>query len=467
MSAQNIQRLFSLQKSNLTLLKERSYEERIAQLNKLKRVLLEHRNDIVKAGAADFNKPETEVDLAEIVPILSEIAHTKKHLKKWMKARKVKTPLAMLGTRAYVHYEPKGTSLIIAPWNYPVYLSFGPLVSAIAAGCSSIIKPSEMTPHMSKIIAKITKACFAEHEVAVVEGAVEETTELLSLPFDHIFFTGSPAVGKIVMSAAAKHLTSVTLELGGKSPVIVDSSAHIDKAVSKIVWGKFTNNGQTCIAPDYVYVANSILAEFKSKLTEKLDAVYGKTNQQKTPDLARIVNERHFARVNSLLDDARERGDVFYGGQVDPEDNFISPTLVAAPSLDSEIMNEEIFGPLLPILGFDDVDEVLTTINSKPKPLALYVFTENESFSKHIINNTSAGGSCINTCLLHFLHEELPSGGVNNSGIGKAHGHEGFLAFSNERGVVKDNWAMTKMMFPPYTPKVKKAVAMTIKFLSR
>jgi len=458
-----IDSIFTKQKEHLQAIKSTTAEQRIAKLRQLHSAVLENRDKIKLAAHRDFNKPCQEVDLAEILPVLNEIKHAIKHLKKWLKPKRVSAPLSLFGTSSKIIYEPKGSALIIAPWNYPFMLSIGPLVSAIAAGCSVIIKPSEMTPNLSKVVEQLIESTFEPEEVSVVQGAISETQTLLSLPFDHIFFTGSPEVGKIVMAKAAENLTSVTLELGGKSPVIVDASANIDKAVRNIAWGKFSNNGQTCIAPDYIYVHKSIMEEFCKKLSQHLSKVYGSPNNSElSSDLARIVNQNHYQRLQRLLD---TNADIYYGGVCKASTNFISPTLILDPPMDSNLMNEEIFGPLLPILSYSNLDTPLTTINSKPKPLALYIFSEDQSVVKQVLNSTSSGGVTINNCLLHFIHDELPAGGVNHSGIGKAHGHAGFLAFSNERAVLQDKYSQISRFFPPYTSSSKQLVNLMIKFL--
>jgi len=457
--------IFTKQKENLQTLKSTTAKQRIIRLKQLQHAILTHRELIKQAAKQDFNKPPQEVDLAEILPVLNEIKHAIKHLKHWTKPCKVGTPLSLLGTSSKVIFEPKGCSLIIAPWNYPFMLSIGPLVSAIASGCSAIIKPSEMTPHLSKLVERLITEVFPPQEAAVVQGAIAETQELLSLPFDHIFFTGSPAVGKIVMAKAAENLTSVTLELGGKSPVIVDESADIDIAVRNISWGKFSNNGQTCIAPDYVYVHESIMEEFCTSFSKHLSKTYGKPDKAEfSPDLARVVNQQHFSRLRRLLD---IKADVFYGGVCNEATNFISPTLILEPPLASDLMQEEIFGPLLPILSYNDLNTVLTQINSKPKPLALYIFSQQQTIIEKIIATTSSGGITINNCLLHFIHDELPAGGVNHSGIGKAHGYAGFKAFSNERAVLEDKYSQIYRFFPPYTEQSQSMVNMMLKLLHR
>ncbi|ULQ45197.1 aldehyde dehydrogenase family protein [Flagellatimonas centrodinii] len=462
----DIRRVFDRQRETALRLRTSTAAERIARLKRLKAVVQAHSEALYEAGYQDFKKPPIEVDLTEIMPIVAEINDAVRHIRKWMKPQGVWPTRMMMGTKSWVRYEPKGRTLIISPWNYPVNLSLGPLVSAIAAGNTAIIKPSEMTPHAAAVISKIVREVFPEDEVAVFEGEVEVSTELLSLPFDHIFFTGSPAVGKIVMAAAAKHLTSVTLELGGKSPTIVDSSADLKLAARTILWGKYTNNGQTCIAPDHIYVHESVKDAFVQACVEVINSTYGAdaAAQKASPFLARVVNSRHTGRIKSLLDDAVERGArTLCGGDVDVDDCYVAPTLLDGIPDDAKIMSEEIFGPLLPIIGYRSLDEVIARINADQKPLALYVWSKTEANIDKVIENTSSGGACINHAVVHFLHMNLPFGGVNNSGIGSGHGHFGFKAFSHERAIVRTRFMMARMFFPPYTETSRKLVKIVMK----
>ena len=463
-------KIFEEQRIKSLALRTSGYGSRAEKLKKLRNWILANQDKICAAIYNDFKKSATEVGLTEIQPIISEINHTLTHLRGWMKPKKVDATLAMFGTTSSIMYEPKGTSLIIAPWNYPFSLCIGPLISALAAGCTAILKPSEMTPHTAALITQMTKALFEDNEVAVFEGGVEVSKHLLAMPFAHMFFTGSPNVGKIVMRAASEHLSSVTLELGGKSPAIVDETVNIKDAAEKIAWGKFVNNGQTCIAPDYLIVHQSIEAPFLEALKAALEKQYGGLGQlQDNSDYARIVNERHFQRLQSLLDDALENGaDVMLGGQSDEADNFFPPTLISGMKAHTRVMHEEIFGPILPIVSYNNLSEVVDLINSKPKPLALYMFGKRKRNQRQILKETSAGGVCINEALLHFAHPGLPFGGVNNSGIGKSHGYHGFLAFSNEKPLLKQRvgFTLVKQMYPPYTPWARKLVNWTIKFFS-
>ncbi len=466
----DMQRVFDKQKAYALTLRNSTPAERIAKLKKLRDTVVARSDEIYKACYADFRKPETEVDLAEIFSVVAEANHAIKHLKKWMKPVRVMPTKATFGTRSYIKYEPMGVNLIIAPWNYPINLTICPLISAIAAGNTAILKPSEMTPNTTAFLRKLVADLYDEQEVALFEGDAAVSQALLEMPFDHIFFTGSPAVGKIVMSAAAKHLTKVTLELGGKSPVIVDKTANVKNAAKSMAFTKFSNNGQTCIAPDYVYVHEDVKDEFVRELKNTITGSYGDTldAQLATPDYARIVNERHHGRVKALLDDAVQRGArVEAGGDVKGDgENFISPTVLTNVDKAGRIMEEEIFGPLLPILTYSDVNEAIDHINANQKPLALYVYTKDQKFAQNVLQNTTSGDACINTGLVQYLHGNLPFGGVNNSGIGKAHGIYGFRTFSHERSVVRDIFASTLLMAPPYNAFVKWLVKFAVKHMT-
>lgn len=463
-----VRRVFEKQFATAIQLRRSTAAERIAKIKKLRDSVLAHSADFYAAMAADFKKPAVEVDLTEILPVVAEANDTMRKLKKWMKPTGVWPTMLTGGLKSYVQYEPRGRCLIVAPWNYPINLCFVPLVSALAAGNTAMIKPSEMTPNTTAVIAKIIKECFAEDEVAVFEGDANVSTALLALPFDHIFFTGSPAVGKVVMTAAAKNLTSVTLELGGKSPTIVDETADIDLAARNILWGKFTNCGQTCIAPDHVFVHESVKQAFIDKASAALRNAYGATPeaQRSCVDLAHVVNQRHSQRLAGLLDDAKAKGaKVLTGGQVDVADQWVAPTLLTDIPADAKIMSEEIFGPLLPIIGFSSLQNVIDEINRNPKPLALYFWSTKEANIKKVMQETTAGGTCINHTVVHYLHNNLPFGGVNNSGIGSAHGIYGFKAFSHERAVIRTRFMVAKIFFPPYTSFMKKFVAMILKMV--
>lgn len=464
-----IQDAFALHQKTALLWRKSSSEDRKARLVKLRSWIQEHQQEIRDALKKDFKKPAIETDLSEIFPVTSEINHILKNLNSWMKPKSVPTPLAMLGTKAKIWYEPKGTSLIISPWNYPFNLTIGPLVSALAAGCTAIIKPSELSPATSNLIREMVQELFDPSEVLVILGEVDVSQKLLALPFDHIFFTGSPQVGKIVMKAAAEHLTSVTLELGGKSPAIVDDTADLNDAAGKIIWGKFVNCGQTCIAPDYILVPEThkerLIMEMKVFLQKFYDPQY--KGISKSGDYARIINKRHFTRIKNLLTDAIEKGATLeFGGNVEESDLFFEPTILSRITSEMGVIQEEIFGPILPIVTYKNLEEAIELINSKPKPLALYYFGKDSSTSKKVLKETSSGNAVVNDCVLHFLHNELPFGGVNNSGLGKSHGYYGFLAFSNEKGVLQQRvgYNNVTLLRPPYGIKAKQIIASLIKW---
>jgi aldehyde dehydrogenase (NAD+) len=433
----------------------------VARLRKLEKWLRENQSALEEAVFKDLGKPAMEVGTSELFPALAEINHAVDNIDRWTRPVKIDAPLTFLGTRSEVRHEPKGACLIIAPWNYPFNLCIGPLVSCLAAGNTALLKPSEMTPHTSKFIAKLVDEVFEKDVVAVVEGDATVAAGLLQLPFDHIFFTGSPAVGKIVMRAAAERLASVTLELGGKSPAIVDRTANLKDAAKRIAFGKFLNNGQTCIAPDYVLVDKSVSEKFIELLKESVKEIFAREE-----DYGRIVNEKHFERIvklytGSILSGARS----VLSGAFDQSKKFFPPTILVDITDDMPVMQEEIFGPLLPVLSID-IDTAVDYINSKPKPLGLYVFSRNKEFRENVLTNTSAGGVCVNDTVIQFVHPNVPFGGVNNSGIGKAHGHSGFLAFTNEKTVIrqKGGYSMAYLFYPPYTSFKKKILAIVLRW---
>ena len=461
--------LFASQLPTSLAWRKSTLKERKERLLKILNWINSNQEAIREALWLDFNKPAPEVDLNEIFPVTAEIKHCLKNLATWMKPQSQPTPLPMLGTSAFVVAEPKGRALLISPWNFPFNLAIGPLVSAIASGCTAILKPSEHAPHTAQLVQDLVSELFAPHEVAVCLGEKEVASELLSLPFDHIFFTGSPAIGKIVMRAAAQHLSSVTLELGGKSPVILDTSADLKDAAEKLIWGKFVNCGQTCIAPDYILVPEGKKDIFIGHAREVLTRYYNSNGKgiMQSQDYARLINERHFERIRELLEDALQKGaQVEAGGELDEESRYVEPTLISIIREDMLVFQEEIFGPILPILTYSHLNDALALIQSQPKPLALYFFGKDEKQANRVMTETSSGNVVINDCVLHFLHSELPFGGVNNSGIGKSHGKYGFLAFSNEKGVLKQRIGFNNvsLLRPPYGMRVKKLIATMMKW---
>ncbi len=461
-----ISRIFALQKDNQQKVAGSTARDRINKLDRLHEAVLNYRTEIQQALYNDFRKHPSEVDLIEIYKVTSDIKHTKAHLSRWMKPHTVATPLSQLGTKSYIHYEPKGVVLIISPWNFPINLTFGPLVSAIAAGNCVMIKPSEHTPHASAIMKKIIGELFQEQEVALMEGDAEISTELLKLPFHHIYFTGSPEVGKVVMKAAAENLTSVTLELGGKSPTIVDETANLKIAAQRLAVSKWLNNGQVCIAPDHVFVHQSVADAFLARLKETTNQYYGEDASQ-SESYNRIVNNRHFKRIEGYLHDALAKGaNVAYGGKTDSSKNYFGPTIMTNVSEDADLWTKEIFGPILPFIVYSDLQEVIDKINAKEKPLALYIYSTNKQHVNRIITNTRAGATVINHGGIHFFNNNLPFGGSNNSGIGKGNGFYGFEAFSNARAIVKQ-WAPLSALdklLPPYNVQKQKLIDLTIKW---
>jgi len=458
--------LFSKQHRNQYAIGNSTYKQRLKKLNTLQHAIeTTYRKQIQEALHKDLGKPVVETELTEIYTIIGEIKYAKKHLHQWMRKQKVDTPISMLGASSYIKYESKGVCLIISPWNFPFNLAFGPLVSAVAAGNTAIIKPSEMTPNSSDLMAKIIANVFTEDEVALIQGEVEVSTELLKLPFNHVFFTGSPKVGKIVMEAASKHLASVTLELGGKSPTIVDKTTNIDKAAKKVMWGKFMNAGQICVSPDYVLIDESIKSQFIESCKKWLQTFYD-NNPKASDSYGRIVTDKHFERLNSYIENAKTLNAKFdVGGQTDNTSKYIEPTIISDLKPEAKLLGEEIFGPILPIVTYQSLDLAIAYINSKPKPLALYIYSKNKANINKIINNTRAGGTCINNNILHFSNHNLPFGGVNNSGIGKSHGFFGFKAFSNERSVLKQHtFGVTELLFPPYTGFKEKLARFTVRW---
>ena len=424
--------------------------ERRDALDRLAQAIRASEADLVAALQSDLGRPEAETILIDYLPVLQEIRHTRRHLRRWMKPRRVAPTLASFGATARIVPQPRGVCLIIAPWNLPFALALGPVVSALAAGNSVILKPSELTPATSALLARMIARTFPADLVTVVQGDKDVAQRLLDLPFDHIFFTGSPAVGKIVMAAAAKHLTSVTLELGGKSPVIVGPEADIDRAADWISFGKFVNAGQVCIAPDHLFVHSSVKDRFLTALRARIARAYGSGNA--SPHLAHIVSDAHAQRLSDLVSDALAKGAQPVLPPA-PAGRAIGPTLLTAITPEMRLDQEEIFGPILPILAFDDLTQVIDRINARNKPLALYIFDRDQTRIDRIITQTSSGGVGVNLTLVQFTHANLPFGGVNTSGIGAGHGLTGFRAFSHERAVLRNRFLLFPLIFPPYTDR--------------
>lgn len=457
---QQVKDQFLQQKAASVRLRTEPIKSRKTRLHALRKWILSNREALHNAMRNDLGKPAAETDAIEVFLVLSEIRFALNNLDRWAKPKKVDAPLELIGTTSYIQYEPRGTCLIISPWNYPFALSVGPLVSALAAGNTVILKPSELSPNVSGEIKRMIEEIMDPSVVTVTEGNAETSKELLKLPFDHIFFTGSPAVGKYVMKAAAENLSSVTLELGGKSPVIVTDSASIRDAAKRVAVVKFINNGQTCIAPDYVLVDEKIASNFIDELVKQVKQAFTEKGEsfEQSPHYARIVNERHHIRLSSLVQEAIDKGaKVHISGLSDSERRFMHPVVLSEVPLDSSLMEEEIFGPVLPVIKYNHLDQAIELIQNKPKPLSLYVFSRKKAEYQKILQQTSSGAVCVNDCGVHFLNHNLPFGGVNNSGMGQSHGYAGFLAFSHEKPVLKqmNRISTVTLFYPPYTRKVR------------
>ncbi|MDU4019676.1 MAG: aldehyde dehydrogenase [Staphylococcus epidermidis] len=433
--------------------KTKNLKFRKQQLKLLSKNIKNHENELLDALYKDLGKSKVEAYATEIGMLLKSIKLMRKELKNWSKTKQTDTPLYLFPTKSYIKKEPYGTVLIIGPFNYPVQLVFEPHIGAIAAGNTAIVKPSELTPHVAIVIKDIIEDTFDEAYVSVVEGGIEETQTLLSLPFDYMFFTGSEKVGKIVYEAAARKLIPVTLELGGKSPVIVDDTANIKVASERISFGKFTNAGQTCVAPDYILVQRKVKNDLIKALKKTITEFYGE-NIEKSPDFGRIVNQKHFNRLNDLIQIHKDN--VVFGGNSSKEDLYIEPTLLDNITNDNKIMKEEIFGPILPIITYDNFDEVLEIIQSKSKPLSLYLFSEDENMTHRVVEELSFGGGAINDTLMHLANPNLPFGGVGSSGIGQYHGKYSFDTFSHMKSYTfKSTRLESSLFFPPYKGKFK------------
>ncbi|HCZ5568153.1 TPA: aldehyde dehydrogenase [Staphylococcus aureus] len=423
------------------------------QLKKLSKAIKSYESDILEALYTDLGKNKVEAYATEIGITLKSIKNARKELKSWTKTKNVDTPLYLFPTKSYIKKEPYGTVLIIAPFNYPFQLVFEPLIGAIAAGNTAIIKPSELTPNVARVIKRLINETFDANYIEVIEGGIEETQTLIHLPFDYVFFTGSENVGKIVYQAASENLVPVTLEMGGKSPVIVDETANIKVASERICFGKFTNAGQTCVAPDYILVHESVKDDLITALSKTLREFYGQ-NIQQSPDYGRIVNLKHYHRLTSLLNSAQMN--IVFGGHSDEDERYIEPTLLDHVTNDSAIMQEEIFGPILPILTYQSLDEAIAFIHQRPKPLSLYLFSEDENATQRVINELSFGGGAINDTLMHLANPKLPFGGVGASGMGRYHGKYSFDTFTHEKSYIfKSTRLESGVHLPPYKGKFK------------
>lgn len=470
-SLKDIQSIYTSHKATAVQLKHTSCKERIKKLDAIVDYIKDNKNEerLMEAMKIDLGRHAVEVLFTEISVIINVAHYIKRNLKEWMKDERVTTSLSLMGASSRIHKEPKGSALIISPWNYPLQLGIVPLCYAIAAGNTAVIKPSEYSSATSAYMAKMIADLFDPKEITVVQGAVDETQMLLDQPWNHIYFTGSPAVGKIIMKAASEHLSSVTLELGGKSPCIIDDSVNISTAAKKLTWGKYLNNGQTCIAPDYVLVSQNkkaeLLTELKKQVTAQLDP--NGTGPQSNNDYGHIISDKHHKKCVSLLEDAIQKGAiVITGGTHDASTRYFAPTVLDNVTDDMDLMQEEIFGPILPIVGYGSKEEAIDIISNKAKPLALYIQSNHQKSIDYFLENTTAGGTVINDFMIHYANPHLPFGGVNNSGIGKSHGYYGFQEFTNERAVMRQRFGATKLLHPPFTPMTEKLARIMGKWLS-
>lgn len=422
-------------------------------LKALKKSIKKHEPDILDALKSDLGKNKVEAYATEVGFVMKELSYIIKELKNWAKTKSVTTPMMQFPAKSFIKYEPYGTVLIIGPFNYPFQLVMSPLIGALAAGNCAVVKPSEMTPQTSMVVQEILEEVFPPDYVKVIQGEKEVTSQLLDERFDYIFFTGSTKVGQIVYEKASKHLTPVTLELGGKSPVIIDDTSNLKVAAERIAFGKFMNAGQTCVAPDYILIDNEIKVKFVEALQATIQEFYGAQIEQ-SEDFGRIVNDNHFNRLVNIIEDSRQQ--VIYGGESNADELFVAPTIILDPKLSDSVMQQEIFGPILPIIGYDTFNEVYDIVEQYEKPLALYLFTEDSDQITAVFNRLSFGGGCVNDTILHLANPNLPFGGVGHSGIGSYHGKYSFELFSHEKSyITKSTKLESGLLFPPYKGKFK------------
>lgn len=428
----------------------KSIDFRLQQLKTLKKIITDHETEILNALKSDLNKAECEGFLSEVGVCLKELDYAIKNLKQWAKPHAVNTSIILIPGQSKIYYEPLGVVLIIGAWNYPFYLMIAPLVGAIASGNCAILKPSELAENTSNLLARLISKYFDKSFITVIEGGKETNQELLREKFDYIFFTGNAEVGKIVMSEAAKTLTPVTLELGGKSPCIVTENINLEIAAKRIIWGKFLNNGQTCVAPDYLLVNEKIKQSLLTEMKKVIKELYGE-NPAKSPDYGRIINDRHFQRLSELL----KEGKIVIGGETNQSDRYISPTIIDQVTWSDKIMQEEIFGPILPILEYNDLTAAIKLVNVQPKPLALYFFSHDKKEQERILLETSSGGVAINDTIMQVASVNLPFGGVGNSGMGRYHGKASFETFSHQKSVFSRSFLIDiPLRYAPYRDKI-------------
>lgn len=460
-TAQEIQQLLDSQKQYFAQGHTRPYAFRVKQLTILKQTILDYQTELEQALYTDLGKSSFESYTSEIGFILSSISHTIRHLKKWMKPEKQKTPIHMMPSKSKVIRQPYGCVYIIGPYNYPFQLLIEPLIGAIAAGNCVVLSPSELTPNVSAVTIRIIEKAFEQNYITCIDGGIENNTLLLHAGFDNIFFTGSVGVGRIVMQAAAQQLIPITLELGGKSPVIVEKSANLAITCERILWGKLMNSGQTCVAPDYVFVPKELRTEFLQHLKRVLKEFYGE-DAKTSKDFGRIVNQRHIHRLKTIIE--KDRADVFLGGTVDESQRYIEPTILCPKNMEAACMQEELFGPILPVIEYTSLEQAISYINSNPKPLALYIFSENKEKIEQIINQTCSGGVSVNDTISHIINPNLPFGGVGTSGMGNYHGIYSFYAFSYTRSILQKTTKLELgLVYPPFSSRKLKKVKMVLK----
>jgi len=449
---EKIKQTYSKQNEFYYTHKTRDINFRLESLKKLRVSILKYEDKLYEAFFKDLHKSETEVYGTEIGLVLSEISLHIKKLNKWAKPRRVPTGLLNFKSTSFIYPEPFGHVLIVSPWNYPFLLLFQPLVSAIAAGNVITMKTSPYVPEVGKIMEEIIRDAFDENYISFYNGGRVVNQALLEYKYDYAFFTGSPFLGQIVMEKASKYMTPLTLELGGKSPTIVDKDANINIAAKRIAWGKFINAGQTCVAPDYLFIHKDIKEKFLAKFVEYVEQYYG-TNAQESPDYPRIVNKANVERLRELI----SSGNLYYGGKIDIDDRYIQPTVITEVAGDAPVMQQEIFGPILPVMEFQEIDEVINYVNTHPKPLAFYYFGESKKQQNYVLTRTSSGGGCVNDTLMHLSNHHLPFGGVGNSGMGRYHGKYGYDTFSNLRAILnKATWIDVPVRYAPFKPITKK-----------
>tara|TARA_B100000700_G_C14955262_1_gene813669 strand:+ start:75 stop:1484 length:1410 start_codon:yes stop_codon:yes gene_type:complete len=459
MDKNTINKIFELQVKNSKIIRQTTYKDRIKKIKSIIQWMYNNRTAVKDALRKDFSKPSVEVDITEMWVAINFANDIIKNLKRWMSPKKVPSSLAVLFSKSYIEYYPKGVCLIIAPWNYPFQLCVVPLMYSIAAGNCCIIKPSESTPYTSKLVSDMIKDLFNEGEIAVIEGDAKEAKLLLDKPFNHIFFTGSDSIGKKVVEASSKYLSSFTLELGGKSPVIIDRKYQLSNIIDKVITTKFINLGQSCIAPDYIAIHENDFDAFVKLLIQRIKSIYGDSfkDQKKSKSLARIVNDNHFDRLINMIDDKNCK--ILYGGGYDKKERFISPTIVDMRDHKTEISNQEIFGPIIPIVSYSTDEDLNCILEEAGNPLALYIFSNRKIFINRVKELTSSGAVCINDIAVHFLNQNLPFGGVMSSGAGRYHGFSGFKEFSNSRStIVQSKINFLSMIGPPYSKTTQKIV---------